>query len=112
FQSDYGGPEPVAVLAALPNGDVVAAGPFTTIGTQPLSTIARWDGNAWLPLGARVNGSVHALAVTPNGNLLVGGDFTTAGGLPALHCALWDGANWSPLGQGIPAIPYVFGVLN
>ena len=94
-------PPTVWALATMPNGDVIAAGVFSSVAGVAATNIARWDGRTWAPLGAGVNGWVNALAVAPNGDLIVGGAFTTAGGAPAAGVARWDGATWSGFGSGL-----------
>jgi hypothetical protein len=79
----------VNALAILPGGDLVAGGRFTAAGPVSASRIARWDGAAWSPLGAGVNGSVNALAVVPGGDLAIGGEFTSAGGAVCAFLAQW-----------------------
>ncbi|MBI5361679.1 MAG: hypothetical protein HZA53_00780 [Planctomycetes bacterium] len=91
--------------------ELVAAGAFTAAqgGLTPLNRVARWNGSAWLALGAGMNDQVTALAVFDEGagpRLFAAGWFTQAGGVPANRIARWDGANWSPLGLGfdLPAL--------
>jgi len=83
----------VAAMARLPNGDLVAAGQFTAIGTSAVQYIARWDGTAWLPMGTGLNHFVTALAVHGNGDLVAGGTFFQG-------VARWDGTSWLPMGSG------------
>jgi hypothetical protein len=83
------------------NGELVAAGSFTTAGGQTVNNVARWDGADWQTLASPggqvgVNATVRALA-TWNGNITVGGAFTTAGGQAATHIARWDGKAWHAL---------------
>ena len=92
----------ISALATLPNGDLVAAGRFTSAGGAPANHIARWDGTTWSPLGSGLSGGatgvyVNALAVLPNGDLVAGGNFTAAGGLPAMGVARWNGVAWSSM---------------
>ncbi len=82
----------------LATGEIVAGGDFAT--SSGASCIARWNGSAWLPLGAGTNGRVAALARLPNGDLVAGGDFTTAGGVSAHRLARWNGTSWSAFGGG------------
>ncbi|MFY9341319.1 MAG: hypothetical protein WAT39_02435 [Planctomycetota bacterium] len=98
----------VYALATLPNGDLVAAGQFTSAGGVAASQIARWNGTAWSALGSGLSGgastygaNVRALVTLPNGDLVAGGEFTFAGGVSANSIARWDGATWSPLGSGV-----------
>jgi hypothetical protein len=77
----------VRSLAALPNGDFVAGGFFSTAGSSAISNIARWNGVAWSPLGSGLDGNVGALALLPTGEIAAGGDFGKAGGLPSAYFA-------------------------
>ncbi len=81
-----------------------AGGWFSSAGGQPASSIAKWDGSSWSPLGSGISGQVIALTVFDDGTgpaLYAGGWFTAAGGQPARNIAKWDGSSWSPLGQGV-----------
>jgi hypothetical protein len=69
-------------------------------GGRPCNFVAAWNGDGWEPLGAGMNGEVHALAVY-NGLLVAGGLFTLADSLPVDRLAAWDGNQWSPLGGGV-----------
>ena len=87
---------PVRDLVSMPNGDIVAAGLFTSPGIA----IARWSGGSWLPVGSGLNAYSEAkdLELLPNGDLLVTGRFYTAGGSLTGPMARWNGAVWSSLG--------------
>ena len=91
----------VYALLAMPNGDVVVGGRFTTAGGQPASNIARWDGSAWRPLGAGLDGEVAALAAMPNGDIIAAGLFAVAGDATAGSIARWDGVRWHALSSGM-----------
>lgn len=91
----------LGALAEAPNGDLVAAGSFTTIGGVAANHVARWTGAGWQPLGGGMNNTVFCVAFLPNGDLIASGWFTVAGGVPASCIARWDGVSWSPLGSGI-----------
>jgi hypothetical protein len=95
----------VRALAVLPNGDLVAAGEFSTAGGLAVNHIARWDGTSWHDLAGGVSGSpvirVHALAVLANGDLVAAGWFALAGGVAVNGFARWDGGSWS----AFPAAP-------
>lgn len=99
----------VGALAVLPNGDLVAAGSFTSAGGVAANGIARWDGNAWWSLGSGVSG-VRALLALPNGELIAGGSFSTAGGVAVSNIARWDGNAWWPMGSGMNS--YVHSLLR
>lgn len=68
--------------------------------STPLEHVALWRGNRWEPLGAGVDGLVHAL-VTWHNCLIAGGAFQNAGFHSATNVACWDGSRWSSLGDGL-----------
>jgi hypothetical protein len=81
-------------------GSTYAAGMFTKSGVTPVERIARWNGSAWVAVGAGfTGGQVQALKVH-NGMLYAAGDFFTAGGVNAQRVARWDGAAWTPVFGG------------
>ncbi len=84
-----------------------AGGSFTMAGGVIVNRVAKWDGNAWLPLGTGTNGDVWSFEVFDDGNgpaLYVGGLFSSAGGIAANNIAKWDGTSWSALGNGTSSI--------
>jgi len=91
----------VRALTALPSGDLIAGGEFTTAGGVTVNGIARWNGSAWSALGPGMNGPVFVLDRLPSGDLIAGGSFTTAGGVTVNNIARWNGAAWSALGTGM-----------
>lgn len=93
-------------------GGIIAAGSFTTAGSQPARGIARWDGSAWLPLGSGIDGIVNALAVLPDGSIVAGGSFGSAGGTVARNIARWDGSTWSAMNVGTNNVVYGLSVLD
>lgn len=87
------------------NGNLYAGGAFGSAGGDPLYPqevryIARFDGNAWQPVGLGVNDKITDMIVY-NGVLVVSGYFTEAGGVPANHIAYWNGISWHALGSGM-----------
>ena len=89
-----------------------AGGGFRQVGALGVSSIARWDGTSWAPLGAGVSSSgtpysyVFSQAFVPDAfsegpALFAGGFFDTAGVTPAMNVAQWDGKGWSALGRGL-----------
>lgn len=85
---------------------IFVGGRFTAAGEIAATSLAKWNGKNWLPVGGGVGTSstatptVHALRVWNDGAgeaLFVAGDFTTAGGQPAPALARWDGQTWTPL---------------
>ncbi len=71
----------IFALQVLSNGDLIAAGGFSSVDGIAASNIARWDGHAWSPFEAGIDGVVYALAEMSNGDLIAGGDFMTAGSI-------------------------------
>lgn len=102
FGGTASGPGSILELSSLPNGDLIAGGEFW-IGSS--SNIARWDGSAWVPLGAGVYtgdaGRVWAVTTLTNGDLVAAGDFTIAGSVAADNIARWNGSAWSALIAGM-----------
>lgn len=102
----------VEALAVFDDGSgagpcLFAGGTFKDAGGMPCNNIARWDGNAWSPLGSGTNGQVAALTVFDDGSgpaLYAGGTFLSAGGAPASNVAKWDGSSWTPVGDGLLGI--------
>jgi hypothetical protein len=91
----------VFALTTMQNGDLVAAGWFSSAGGVSANRIARWDGNAWAALGSGMNYPVRALATLPNGDVVAGGDFNVADGAVVRCVARWDGGQWWPMGTGM-----------
>lgn len=94
--------EDIALPLALTiyRGDLIAAGIFSEASGQPAAHIARWDGEAWYPLGEGLNGNAGGLLVH-DGDLIAVGGFTEAGGITANGIARWDGEAWHALGEGL-----------
>jgi trimeric autotransporter adhesin len=104
---------PTMSVAALTvyNGDLIAGGAFRILSGGPANHIARWDGQAWQPLGSGM--SDHVLTLTTyNGDLIAGGLFFNAGGAFVLKLARWDGSSWSSVGGGGAAQVWSFHVHN
>ena len=87
----------VYALAVGPGGELYAGGYFTTAGGVSANHVARWDGQAWEPLGEGMDYYVRSLAVSSGGALVAGGRFGQADGMPVDRVARWDGASWRGL---------------
>lgn len=85
-------------LAELPNGDLVAVGPFLAAPGADARYIASLRGGVWSALGGSPDDRVYCALTLANGDLLVGGRFLNVGGVPMRYIARWDGVSWSPLG--------------
>ena len=74
----------VYAVAIQTNGQILAAGDFTTYNGTPRNHLARInpDGSldATFDPGTALNSSAYAIAIQTNGQIIVGGDFTAAGG--------------------------------
>lgn len=93
----------VLALAAY-DGDIIAAGTFTTAGGVDVNRIARRDSvsGQWHSLAGGANNQINALYVH-GGDLIAGGAFTMIGGKTIDRIARWDGSEWHSLGTGFNA---------
>jgi hypothetical protein len=98
----------VNALAQAANGDVYAAGGFTTAGGKAVNNIARWDGTEWWPVGTGLTRGtltdyawVSCLYWLSPTQLLVGGLFGDAGGVPVKSLATWNGTAWEGFSTGV-----------
>ncbi len=83
------------------NGELIAAGSFTSIGGVAANNIARWDGTTWRPLAQGVADRIEALEVHA-GSLFVGGSFQTVGpGISSPGVARWNGSAWSAVSSSL-----------
>ena len=98
---------PIVALAVLPNGNLMAAGGFTSAGGVPANGFSIWNGTAWQNLGLGVPAQGTALHVLPNGHVMVGGLFTI-GGNQVHHVARWNGLSWTMLGAPANGGSYCF----
>jgi hypothetical protein len=79
-------------------------GNFNRIGNSPIDNLARWDGQAWSPVGAPTDRSISALAVFDDGDgpaLYAAGVFNAVGSLTAHHIARWRNGAWTALDSGL-----------
>jgi len=103
------------VTALASDGRRLFAGGSGELGTfsEPLGTVAQWDGERWTRVGARPpNGTIRALAWY-QGQLVAAGEFDAADGQTTRGLALFDGVRWRALGGGLgdPVLPYGFSLL-
>lgn len=98
-------------LAATSAG-LFVAGDFTGINGGPnAARLARWDGQAWQPVGDGLPSPPIAMR-SFNDELIVAGTFAELSGLTVNGVAAWNGERWRSLGAGspgaatgLPAIP-------
>lgn len=86
------------------NGELIIAGRFDSIGSTKLNGLAKWDGNAWQPIGTGkgvtggISGSnVRGMIVYKN-ELYIYGSFTNIDGKQIGRIAKWNGSQWSDVG--------------
>lgn len=95
-----GGPGAVVALEALPNGDLVVAGNFSSAGSVPANHVAVWRGGSWSPLGIGLPAAVQSFARVGTLGLVA---LTWTGEIRE-----WDGVAWSLRasygGQEYPAL--------
>ncbi len=103
----------VWAIVRMPNGDMIAAGAFSTINSVPRAKIARWNGTDWSNVGGGVTtgSEIYELFVMPNGDLIASGNFTVIGGVAARNIARWNGTTWSAMGAGFPSPARDFAIL-
>lgn len=87
---------PFVSAIALYNGELHACGMFDKAGNVAASSIARWNGTAWQPLGKGLDWEAHCFSLSGN-KLFVGGGFNYAGGEPAHGLGVWDGTKWQEM---------------
>ena len=85
----------VFALAVLPDGQLAAGGSFTSAGAVTGSSIARWSGIAWLPMGSGFD--VQSLVIHPDGDLIAAAYFDPANEILG-PIARFDGRGWSQIG--------------
>lgn len=99
------GDRPPSVTAlAVVDGNLYAAGYFTSAGGVAAANVARWNPSttSWSALGSGVSGNVHAMAAL-GGKLYLGGEFSLPSDTNVSRIACWDPADstWSALGSGV-----------
>ncbi|MFO0856592.1 MAG: hypothetical protein U0640_04450 [Phycisphaerales bacterium] len=95
----------ISALASFANGDVVAGGNFSQIGSVTANNIAKWNGTAWSGMGT-FSGTVSAVVGLPNGDVIAGGSFNTINGAVFEHLARWNGTSWTSVGGGVNGSVY------
>ncbi len=86
--------------------DLYAGGTFTQIGGQTISSLARWDGSKWHPVGEPLSlGDGPPPVVTDivpyEGGLFITGTFHRAGAALTRRLAWYDGQKLVELGGGL-----------
>jgi hypothetical protein len=89
-------------LTIKPDGNLLAAGAFTTAGGTTVRGVAEWNGSAWSALGPPSSGgTVRDVVVGTDDTIYVCGLFDNWDGIAnADRIASWDGTNWAALSTG------------
>ncbi len=93
----------VFAVAAMPGGDLIVGGDFTSADPIVAKRVARWNGAAWTALGVGLQNSVSAVAVRPDGEVIVGCSlgFAAPGQNYAFRSRGGGAGGWLPLGDRI-----------
>ena len=77
------------MMALQPDGRIIAAGNFTTLGGQTRNRIGRLnpDGSLDTTFDPNANSTVNSVVLQPDGKILVGGSFTSIGGANRTYLA-------------------------
>ncbi|MBS0195364.1 MAG: hypothetical protein JSR77_01265 [Planctomycetes bacterium] len=110
---------PIYAIAIAPNGDIIAAGAFTSAGGLSANNIARYSVSTgvWSPMGSgltrQLQATVRSLVVLPGGDVIAAGQFDTAGSSPVNNIARFQAETsaWSGLAGGITGNFGVFDLL-
>lgn len=96
-------------MLRLPNGQIVLAGDFTSIGGAAHNRIVLYtpgSPGSLTAMGTGANGIVRALCQGSDGKIYAGGDFTDMGGVANTnYIAYWDGT-WHAMDTGANAEVY------
>jgi hypothetical protein len=82
------------------NGELYVGGLFSTAGGVPARGVAKWNGVAWMAVGAQDLRNVFALAVH-DGSLYAGGDFGGSDLCAPQYIARLVGNNWVKVGDQV-----------
>ncbi len=78
-------------------GELFAAGNFSSAGNTPASAIARWTGSGWEAPGGGTDRRLIRLMIAHEGELVAFGSFDVIGGVPSEGEAAWNGSTWRDL---------------
>ncbi len=95
----------VRALTVDATGTLYVGGQFVTAGGEPASSIARWDGRRWRPVGSGLGTDsaysyVSSLAVVGD-SLYAGGGMASIGGKKVAGLAVWQGEKWAGVADGL-----------
>lgn len=90
------------ILALAPyEGGILAGGTFKSIGGQPITNLAHWNGTRWQAVSPAPDAAVRSLAPY-DGGVFVAGAFSNVGGIPSPALAYLKSGNWSSTPEGQP----------
>lgn len=100
-RSNVGQPGNVTALALAPNGDLIIAGQFASVGGVAATNLVRYNWQTVQPIPASFTGGI-ASAVFMGNDLYVGGAFNSINDVPGTKSiARWDGSAWHSVGGGV-----------
>ncbi|MCW3072490.1 MAG: hypothetical protein JWO44_2380 [Bacteroidetes bacterium] len=77
-------------------------GSFTTIGTDSIGGIAKWNGTKFSKLGLKgITGSEVVAMIKFNGGIVAAGNFSRIDTTACNNIGYWDGLKWNPMGDGL-----------
>ncbi|MEZ4650237.1 MAG: hypothetical protein R3E97_15930 [Candidatus Eisenbacteria bacterium] len=82
------------------NGSLYIGGDFSNIGGVSVGRVARFDGEAFYPLGNGLTGPVHTLS-NYEGELVAGGEFVRSLLDTLNYVGRFDGTAWRAFGDGV-----------
>jgi hypothetical protein len=104
FEFFNGGPNATVYAVTVFDGELHAAGSFTSAGGVAAEGVARYDGTDWhavvTSVTSQYSGPMRDLVVH-DGALYLSGGFSEINGIAANNVARWSGSGWSRLGPGV-----------
>jgi hypothetical protein len=99
--SPVGMPGLITALALSPEGNLIIAGQFSSLGGVTVTNLALYDWNTVTALPATFTGGIAAMTYY-RGDLIIGGAFESINGIAGTRgIARWDGTSWHSLGGGV-----------
>ncbi|MCS7000819.1 MAG: hypothetical protein RML15_06255 [Bacteroidota bacterium] len=99
-RSTVGQPGSVTAMTIAPNGDLIIAGQFATVGGVVAPNLVRYDWQSVTPIPATFSGGITSMVFIGR-DLYVGGAFNSMNGVAGTRSiARWDGSAWHSVGGG------------
>lgn len=100
-RSPVGMPGLITALTLSPEGHLIIAGQFSSLGGVAITNLALYDWNTVSPVPATFTGGISAMTYY-RGELIIGGAFENINGIAGTRgIARWDGTTWYSLGGGL-----------